>query len=112
LIDELEFNLRVAQHTEPNALGCLFLEEQFRRAIREGAIATLKEEIKTAILDAYTAMGQANQYISGIMMHQPDGNAWAGPVNRARKSVMDAAQAISTARDALLLFLSSEVNAV
>jgi hypothetical protein len=112
LIDELECNLRVAQHTEPNALGCLFLEEQFRRAIREGAIATLKEELKTVILDAYTAMGRANQYISGVMVHQPDGNAWAGAVNRARKGVMEAAQAISTARDALLLFLGAEANAV
>lgn len=112
LIDELEFNLRVAQHTEPNTLGCLFLEEQFRRAIREGAIATLKEELKIAILDAYTAMGRANQHIPSVMMHQPDGNAWAGAVNRARKSVMEAAQAVSTARDALLLFLGSEVNAV
>ena len=32
LIDELEFNLRVSEHTEPDALGCLFLEEQFPKS--------------------------------------------------------------------------------
>jgi hypothetical protein len=109
LIDELEFNWKVSQYTDSDTLGCLFLVEQFRRAIQEGAIATLKDELKIAILDAYAAMGRANQQISGIMMHAPDGGPWAGAVNRARKGVRDAAPRISAARDALLGFLGSEV---
>lgn len=108
LIDELEFNLRVAQHTESDALGCLFLEEQFRRAIREGAIATLKDELKTVILDAYAAIGRANQQVAGIMVQPPNSNAWANAVNRASESVKKAATQITGARDALLSFLGSE----
>ena len=112
LIDELEFNLKVSQHTHGDVLGCLFLEEQFRRAIREGAIATLKDELKTVILDAYIAMGRANQQIAGIMNHGPNTDAWGEAMNRARKSVTDTTQRISKARDALLRFLGSEVSAV
>jgi hypothetical protein len=112
LIDELEFNFRVAQHTESDALGCLFLEEQFRRAIREGAIATLKDELKTVLLDAYAAIGRANQQGAGIMVQPHGGNAWANAVNRAGENVQKAASQISEARDALLHFLSSEVPVV
>lgn len=112
LIDELEFNLRVSEHTEPDALGCLFLEEQFRRAIREGAIATLKDELKIAILDAYAAIGRANQRISSVIMQEPETNPWAHAVNLARESVKVAAPQISEARNALLHFLGSEASAV
>ena len=112
LIDELEFNLRVAQYTEPDDLGCRFLDEQFRRAIREGAIAALKDELKPAILDAYAAVGRANQQISGITMHGPNSNAWANAVNLSRKTVKEVAPKISAARDALLCFLGSEGRAI
>jgi len=93
-------------------LGCRFLDEQFRRAIREGAIAALKDELKLTILDAYAAVGRANQQISGIPMHSPNSNAWAHAVNIAGKSVKEAAPKISAARDALLCFLGSEVSAI
>ena len=49
LIDELEFNLEVSQHASYDELGCLFLDEQFRRAIRDGAIATLDDSLKKSI---------------------------------------------------------------
>jgi len=112
LIDELEFNLRVGQYTEPDNLGCLFLDEQFRRAICEGAIAALKDELKPAILEAYAAVGRANQQISGITMHAPSSDAWANAVNLARKSLKEAAPKIFAASDALLRFLGSEASAI
>jgi hypothetical protein len=67
LIDELEFNLEVSQHASYDALGCLFLDDQFRRAIRDGAIATLDESLKKSILEAYRTMGRANEMIRGAM---------------------------------------------
>lgn len=110
LIDELEFNWIVSQHINPDALGCPFLEEQFRRAIREGAIATVKDQLKTAILEAYAAIGRANNQISGIMVHGPGSEPWGNAVNQARKCLIEAAPQISAARDALLSFLGSEVR--
>ncbi|HBB86230.1 MAG TPA: hypothetical protein DC047_01280 [Blastocatellia bacterium] len=67
LIDELEFNLEVSQHASYDALGCLFLDEQFRRAIRDGAIATLDDSLKKSILEAYRILGRANEKIRGAM---------------------------------------------
>lgn len=107
LIDELEFNARVAQYTG-NEAGCLFQDEQFRRAVREGVIATLRDELKQLLLEAYVATGRANQQISGVMIHEPHGNAWAGSLNRASEGIIQAGRKITPARDALLQFLSSD----
>jgi hypothetical protein len=60
IIDELEFNSVVAQKHTANEQGCLFLEEQFHRAICEGVISTLNETLKQLILEAYQAIGKAN----------------------------------------------------
>ncbi len=108
LIDELEFNAKVAQYPSLDVQGCLFHEEQFRRAIREGAIATLHDELKAAVLDAYVAIGRANQHISGVMTQQPRGNPWAEAVNRASHSISEAKPKVEAARDALLRFLGSD----
>jgi len=61
LIDELEFNTVVA-----GEYGCAFLDNEFQRAIREGVISTLKDELKGAILDAYAAIGTANHSLSTL----------------------------------------------
>jgi hypothetical protein len=108
LIDELEFNAVVACRSSHQEQGGLFLDEQFHRAIREGVIATLQEELKKVILTAYVAMSRANQHIAGVMAQAPKGNPWAEAVNRASQSMTEAQPKIVTARDALLTFLSSE----
>jgi hypothetical protein len=67
LIDELEFNSAVAEDSaRPHY--CPFLDDQFRRAIQEGAISTLDPTLKNAILDAYAAMLRANRHISALTM--------------------------------------------
>ncbi|MGQ0763530.1 MAG: HNH endonuclease [Acidobacteriota bacterium] len=108
LIDELEFNATVARLQNHEMQGCLFLDDQFRRAIREGSIATLRDDLKGLILSAYVAIGRANQQISGVMIHAPRGNAWAEAVNRASAGIGHAKNAIAPAKDALLKFLRSD----
>jgi hypothetical protein len=64
LVDELGFNLGVAQNSETDQLGCPFQDEQFRRAIREGAIAVLRNELKQVILESYRLIGrETNGYL-------------------------------------------------
>ncbi|MBI4479275.1 MAG: HNH endonuclease, partial [Acidobacteria bacterium] len=65
LIDELDFNSTVAQYSSERDQGCLFYHDQFKRAIAEGAIAVLNEELKKTILEAYVAIGRANEHIGG-----------------------------------------------
>lgn len=106
LIDELEFNLVNTQHASYDAIGCPFLDEQFRRAITTGAIATLNEGLKKAILEAYRATGRANEIIRGAMASYGVGSIDAR--NDALRAVQGVDSAIRTARDSLLSFLSSD----
>lgn len=105
MIDELEFNSHVATFSDHERLGCLFLDGQFRRAIREGSISLLKNELKESVIDAYTAIGRANQRIASVGQHPKSGNAWAGAVNQASDSIREASPKIVAARAALIQFL-------
>ena len=106
LIDELEFNLEVSQHASYDSLGCLFLDEQFRRAITDGAISTLDENLKKSIVEAYRVMGRANEKIRGAMASFGVGTIDAR--NDALKALQGTGMPIGRARDALLSFLGSD----
>ncbi len=108
LIDELEFNVRVAAYPQPNEQGCLFHEDQFLRAIQAGIIATLEEKLKATIVEAYVSMGGANQVISSAWTHPRGSNAWAEAINEATRRIRSALPTIETAKDMLLSFLGSE----
>ena len=108
LIDELAFNAHVSQFSDIREQGCLFYDEQFRRAIERGAIATLKPPLQSAIVDAYVAMGRANRWIEAFSRHHPTGDAGASASDRAAKAIREATPKIAEAKDALLSFLGSE----
>jgi hypothetical protein len=108
LIDELEFNAAVAAQSQGHKHGCLFLDEQFRKAISLGSIATLCDELKKLLMKAYVAIGQANQHIISAMNQSPrnDVNNVAG--ERASASIATCETPIREAHLALLKFLGSE----
>lgn len=108
LIDELEFNIAVAQHVSPELQGCLFMDNQFRKAIQDGAIAILKDDLKHSLIEAYRVTGRANQHINGIMHHAVNTEGWPEAVQRATKSIQDSSDPLSRAHGALLEFLRSE----
>ncbi|MCI0702576.1 MAG: HNH endonuclease [Planctomycetia bacterium] len=60
LVDEIEFNIAVAQSTASGDVGCPFRDDQFSRAIRTGSLALLAQDLKTALIDAHVAVGRAN----------------------------------------------------
>ena len=108
LIDELEFNNAVAQHISRELQGCLFMDDQFKKAIERGAVAILKDELKHSLIEAYRAVGRANQHITAIMHHPVGSEGWATAVNRASDSIHQAAAPLVVARNALFEFLRSE----
>lgn len=104
LIDELEFNSIVADHSgDPLAVGCPFHDEQFHRAIREGSIATLHDTLKQAILEAYRAIGFANHLIAATTT-----SVRVDEKNAALNAVRQTKSKVTAARDDLLRFLGSE----
>ncbi|HLG14818.1 MAG TPA: HNH endonuclease signature motif containing protein [Blastocatellia bacterium] len=107
LIDELEFNKCVAEAEAEDNIGCLFIDDQFRRAIRDGAISTLNDVLKMAILEAYRSMGRANQLIDRALEAAP-GTIHESPVyGAAMDSVAQGKGKIQEALSALVAFLSS-----
>jgi len=106
LIDELEFNAVVSSTL--NNRGALFSDEQFRRAIAHGAIATLESGLKQAILEAYAATSRANQRILAEMGHDPGSEFIGGIRDAAIKAIQEANLKVPVACDRLLAFLGSE----
>ena len=106
LIDELEFNLAVADAESDGELGCLFLQGQFLRAIQHGSIATLRDDVRTAVIDAYRAIGSANPAIAAAMQ-QPVGLPMTTMRKEARKHLLAAKPKIYEAKTRLLAFLSN-----
>lgn len=108
LIDELEFNAAVSKLTDVHALGCLFRDEQFQRAIKSGSVALLRDDIKDALIDAYVAIGAANQLISASWQHAKGGADWARGINETAKRVSETQPKIQHARAELLRFVAPE----
>ena len=103
LVDELEFNATVAKEDDFHKQGCKFQERQFLRAIHEGSVSLLKDSIKKPLLEAYREMGAANSALEGkFTLGTPEAS------NAAQKRIANASRGITTARDELLKFLSSD----
>lgn len=106
LIDELGFNEKVQSGT--NNQGCKFRDQQLSRAIHEGSISILRDEIREGILDAYQAMGAANSAIESEWVQPRGSNAWATASNEAARRISEAKPKVAAARNELLKFLASE----
>ena len=111
LIDELEFNAKVAAKADSMDQGCTFHDRQFLRAIHEGSIAILREEIKDAVTEAYVTMGAANRLIETAWTHPKGSNPWAHGVNEARDRFVASRPKIEGAKTKLLKFLATETGA-
>lgn len=110
LIDELAFNSIIASRLEPKVQGGTFYNNEFRRAIQQGSIAILHDEVRDAILDAYVAMETANGIINAALRHGESPNLRAIAINDAQKRIQQAAPKIKNASDKLLEFLCSETR--
>jgi hypothetical protein len=100
LIDELGFNLAVSGCSD-GFLGSPFLDDQFKRAIRECAIATLKDDLRSSVTAAYIASMRASRLNAAV-------NAQATTHEALRQAIASARPKIQKAFEELLMFLSSE----
>jgi hypothetical protein len=108
LIDELDFNATVADVVETNDQGCRFHEQQFMRAIHEGSISLLQDNLRGLILSAYRRIGAANVSLESKSLQPMSSEPWAQAANEVAKRVIEAGKAIKAARSELLKFLSTE----
>ena len=108
LIDEIDFNLAVASRCEATKIGCPFSDEQFRRAMRAGAISVLQDLVKEVINDLYAELGTANHFLSTSQHHPPGGNAYNTALTEAQKVIVTVGQRLRVARGQLLQALAGQ----
>jgi hypothetical protein len=106
LIDELEYNLKACI-----CLGSLLHAQQFKEAIRKGAISFLEPDLKNIIYAAYTEISHLNQ-LHDSFTHD-DFNKGRG-VNMKRQQIEKAKpitkEAIEKALEELLKFLQIDTD--
>lgn len=108
LMDELEYNRMVIQCSPENNRGALFQNTQFKRAIKEGMIAILQEDLKTSILEAYVSISCANQFIFAEVNQDVKMKSSGSITMRAREALEDSGPLIEVAYSSLEQFLTTE----
>lgn len=105
-MDELEVNLAIAQGTPTiDSMGTLFREEEFHRALQEGALSALPIDERNLVTSAYLRMNRANQLVRGVTNSPPLPNQSGRPLDRAWHAVRDCLQLIEAVRAGLILLL-------
>jgi len=115
LLGELEFNYSIASahpHSTSSpsfdTVGCPFRDEEFRKAMQDGAIATLQDDVKELVTKAYIGMGRANQLISQLMNQSMGAGSFRVSLQALSDSVKRVRGEIEAALDALRQHLSSD----
>jgi hypothetical protein len=68
LIDELKFNLEVAQTAKTiGHLGALFREDEFHRALSDDALSSLRGALRKSVTDAYVSINRANHVVKALL---------------------------------------------
>jgi hypothetical protein len=107
LLDELEHNLTASQ-TPVQQRGWLFKDEQFPRAVREGVIAMLDDDLKTAISQANVAISLANERVHAEVNQDCNDRSLGFRTKDAIAALAAAPAKIAAARDKLLEFLGTD----
>ena len=110
LVDELEFNAKVAETKDGNYIGCNFQVKQFEKAIQLGSISILHDDLKNSIYQAYVMMGSVNQFIAEAGNQVFRSSAWTQKIKQASKLIHESEPYIHRTKNELLKFLSTENN--
>lgn len=108
LLEELEHNLVISENFSGYTLGFLFREEQITRAIREGVMSILADDLRQALSRAYGAISKANELIRSHNSQDARDRVASHKTGDAMQAVNDAIPLIIAARNQLLSFVRSE----
>ncbi len=103
LVDELAFNLAIAT---ANVGVCPFMMDQMKRAITEGTLSMVDDQLREVLVNAYREMNFANHALAERPSALAAGHARTSAA--ALNAVRGCATPVETARNALLKLLGSE----
>ena len=111
LLDELEYNLIISRDLSLSTLGFQSHDAQMSRAIREGVLSILHDDLEVAISTAYGSVSRANESSrSWVNSHEHHGPDYKGANEKTLAEVKFAIPLIQEARDKLFGFVQSETN--
>ena len=100
-----DYNLTISSDLDFRTLGFQFRETQMDRAIREGVIQMLNDDLRKRVGLAYGAVSRANE-ATRAWLNRED---YSGQLDhRTMEGVKNAIPLIQSARDTLLKFVQSE----
>ncbi len=108
LIDEVDFNLAVARRCHAPQIGCPLSDEQFRRAMRAGAISMLRDSVRDSINAVYADVGRANHFLAASQHHPPGSHGYAMAVTEAQRAIQGLDVELLAAKTLLLEAVSGE----
>jgi hypothetical protein len=86
-------------------IGCVLLDSEYKRAVAQGSLLLLSEELKRIINRAYASVGRINTFVNMYANTNPEGNAFAEATNRLLEAYRKSGDSISNALSDLKIFL-------
>lgn len=111
---ELEFNQAVVDSmTDGTAawqdnIGSALNDNEYLRAVKEGSLLLLPEDLRNKINTAYSRVSQVNTFNRMYSNTRPEGNAFAEATNRLLESYRKSKIHVNDAYSQLKLFLATE----
>jgi hypothetical protein len=113
LIDELIFNSELANRTDDETIGALFLVSQFTRSIEQGIFSLLPDSVRGQLRTTYATLMQANMYLQKMatVPWGGSGSAWHHAYSFASKAITRAQSEVPAALKELLSYLGHDKEA-
>lgn len=111
---ELEFNQSIISRISDGAavwqenIGSTLHEQEYFRAVKEGSLLLLPEDLRKLVNDAYSVVGRVNTFIRMYSSTPPEGNAFSEATNRLLNAYRKGWDQTNTAVVELKKFLSPE----
>jgi hypothetical protein len=88
--------------------GCKFLDHQLLRAVHEGSVSILQDEIRELYPGRVPRHGAANGRIEAVLAQARSSGGYRAASTEAQRLITEAGPKIAAAKEELLKFLSSD----
>lgn len=89
-------------------IGCVLYDNEYLRAVSQGSLLMLPEDVRKSLNEAYANVGRVNTFVSMYANTRPEGNAFAEATNRLLEAYRKSIDAMVSAEKALNLFLLTD----
>lgn len=114
---ELDYNESIIkQITDGNSwqdkIGCVLHDSEYKRAVSQGSLLLLSEDLRKKINMAYAEVGRINTFVNMYANTRPEGNAFSEATNRLLEAYRKSKEIISLSLIELNKFLLPDSEGV